>query len=179
MGTTTKEVLKILKEKYGLIINRTTLLKYHKMGIIDQEEKRGLGRAKGVIVIWNDKTALKCYLINLLKEKGITLNQFKKYNNLAQIKNPSELHKYIGGPLRAIAAENFSERVDIMKFYTVIGYLAAVELNVGSPSKYNTEVLMDKENLKNSKIEVILPENAPGKKVVFTETGAVVEKLPS
>ena len=177
MGATTKEVLKILKEKYGLSIDRTTILKYHKMGIIDQEKKIGQGRAKGVIVIWNDKTPLKCYFINLLKEKGITLNQFKKYNNLTRIKNPFELHRYTGGPLRVIASEDFNERVDIMKFYTVIGYLAAVQLNVESPSKYDAKVLMDKENPKKSKIEVILPENAPGKKVVFTEAGVVVENI--
>ncbi len=177
MGITTKEVLKILKEKYRLSINRTTLLKYHKMGIIDQEEKIGLGRAKGVIVTWNDKTALKCYFINLLKEKGITLDQFKKYSNLAQIKNPFELHRYEGGPFRAIAAEDFTERVDIMKFYTIMGYLAAIELNVQSPSKYDTKVLMNEENLEKSKIEVILTEDVPDKKVVFTETGAIVENM--
>jgi len=178
MGKTTKEVLEILKKEYGLNINRTTILKYHKMGIINQEEKKGLGRAKGVIVIWNDKTALKCYFINLLKEKGITLDQFKKYSDLAQIKNPFELHRYEGGPFRALAAEDFTERVDIMKFYTIMGYLAAVELNVQSPSKYDTKVLIDEENLEKSKIEVILTEDASDKKVVFTETGAIVENMP-
>ena len=177
MGITTKEVLKMLNEKYGLSINRTTLLKYHKMGIIDQEKKIGQGRARGVIVLWDDRTPLKCYFINLLKEKGITLRQFKKYSNLAQIKSPFELNRYTGGPLRVIAAEDFKERVDIMKFYTVTGYLAATELNLESPSKYDTKVIVDKNNLKKSRIEVTLTQETPDKKVIFTEKGVEVVSI--
>ena len=174
MGITSKNVLDILSQKYGLSLDRTTLIKYRKMGIIDQEKKIGQGRAKGVIVLWNDNTPIKCYFINLLKEKGITLNQLKKYSDLAQIKSPYELHNYTGGPLRAITAETFKERVDIMKFYTVMGYLAAAELKVESPSNYDTKILIDKDNLNQSKIEVILVKEAPDKIVVFSKSGTNV-----
>jgi len=174
LSISTKDLIERLKEKHGLSIGRTTILKYHKMGLLDLKEKIGMGRAKGVVSFWKNSTILKAFFINLLKDKGIKLAEFKKYQDIAQIKRPKELKKYAGGPFKVMAEEDLKTRVDIMKFYTVVGYLAAVELKISKPSNYNAKIKIDEKNLNNSKIEVTLIKEAPHKKVIFSQSGTSV-----
>ena len=176
LGISTKDVIEILEKRYKLKIGRTTILKYQKMGLLNQVEKIGRGKAKGVYSIWDDETPLKFYFINHLKNKGITLNEFKKYQDIVQIKKPQELKKYRFGPASVLAyADDFGTRIDIMKFFTVLANLAAVKLKVTNPSSYDPKIILDEKNLNNSRIEVTLINEVPDKKVIFTKDGAKVE----
>ena len=178
LGITTKEVIEILEKKHGLKTARTTLLKYQKIGLLNQVEKIGRGKAKGVYSTWDDETPIKFYFINHLKNKGITLHEFKKYQDIAQIKKPQELKKYKFGPASILAySDDFETRVDIMKFFTVLANLAAVKLKVENPSNYDPKVIIDENDLNNSRIEVTLKNEAPGKKVIFTKDGTKVESI--
>ena len=178
LAISTKKVIEALEKKYGIKIARTTLLKYQKMGLFKKAVKISRGKAKGVYSSWEDETPLKFYFINRLKNKGITLNEFKKYQDIVQIRKPQELKKYAGGPLILIAyADDVETRIDIKKFFTVLAHLAAVKLKVENPSQYNPKVVLDENDLDKSSIEVILVKEAPDKKVVFTKDGAKVVNI--
>ena len=148
------------------------------MGLLNQGQKIGRGRAKGVFSWWEVGTPLKFYFINRLKNKGITLKEFKKYQDIAQIKKPQELKKYKFGPASILAyADDFETGVDIMKFFTVLANLAAVKLKVKNPSNYDPKIIINENDLDKSSIEVILVKEAPDKKVVFTKDGTKVESI--
>lgn len=172
LGISTNDVIKILEKKYGIKIGRTTLLKYHKIGLLNQVQKIGRGRAKGVYSLWENETPLKFHLIDHLKRRGISLEEFRKFQDIAQLKKPQELKKYEAGPLSAIAyGDDEPTALDIIKFFMVIAILAAIKLKVEKPSKYDPKVIIDENDLDKSRIEIILVKEAPGKKVVFTKKG--------
>ena len=174
LGVSTKEVIFALKKKHSLDFGRTTILKYHKMGLIDLDKKIGKGRAKGVESFWKNNTTLKISFINLLKTKGIKLAEFRKYQDLVNIKQPKKLSRYISGIGGVMFEEDLLLRIDMMKFFTVAAYLAAVELKIGKPSNYDPRVIYNEDNPDDSTVEVILEKEAPGKKVVFTKNGAKI-----
>ena len=174
LGISTKEVIEVLKKKHNLGIGRTTILKYHKMGLLDLEQKIGKGRAKGVESFWKNNTILKVLFINILKSKGIKLKEFKKYQDIVNIKEPTKLAKYASGIGGVMFEEDLAIRIDMMKFHTVVGYLAAVELKIAKPSNYDPTVIYNKENPDDSTIEVSFTKETQKKRVVFTKNGAKV-----
>jgi len=174
LGVSTKEVILVLKKKHGLSIGRTTILKYHKMGLLDLDQKIGKGRAKGVESFWKNNTTQKILIINLLKSKGIKLKEFKKYQDIVNIKEPNKLAAYAPGVGGVMFEEDLAIRIDMMKFYTVVGYLAALELKIPKPSNYDPTVNYNKDNPGESTIEVIFTKETPKKRIVFTKNGAKV-----
>lgn len=170
----TKEVLEELKRKYKIKIARPTLLKYHKMGLINQNEKIGRGKSKGVVTTWPKNTARKFNSIFNLKDKGIKLEEFKKYQDILAIKYPELLLKYRGFPLNVMILGKSSDAADIIKFFTVAATIAAVELDIGNPSNYGSKVIIDEVDAKKSKVEITFINEANAKRVVFSKEGAKV-----
>jgi len=177
LGITTKDLISILEKKYEIKIGRTTLLKYHKIGLLNQVQKISRGRAMGVYSLWENDTPQKFRLIDNLKRKGVTLEQFKKYEDIAQLKNPQELRKYKFGPASAFAyGDDETTALDIIKFFMVIAGLAALKLKLEKPSKYEPKVIIEDDPAK-SRIEIVLINEAPDKKVVFTSEGTRIENI--
>ncbi len=174
LGISTKEILERLSNNYGLNIERTTLLKYHKMGLLEQEQKIGRGKSKGVVSMWSKDTDRKFYFINKLKDKGIRLEEFKKYQDILDLKYPEILKKYRGFPLNVMVLDDADDVADVVKFFTVAATLAAVTLKIDSPSNYGSEVIIDEDDISKSKIEITLVKEVRDKKVVFSKEGVKV-----
>lgn len=177
LGITTQEVIKVLRERYKIQTGRTTLLKYQKMGLLNQSEKIGRGKSKGVFSYWDDETPLMLYYINIFKHVGFKLSEVKKIHDILQIKNPQELKKYVGGPLSAIAYGGDPTSIEIMKFFMITASFAAAKLRIEVPTNYDSKIIIDENNLDNSRIEITFINESPDKKVVFFKDGTRIENI--
>ncbi len=83
----TKEVIKVLKEKYDMVIDRSQVFHYHKKyGFPEKIKKVSYGRSKGIETFWEDSAPYKIYAWrnHALKDKSELI---KIILNLEGLKN--------------------------------------------------------------------------------------------